>query len=151
MDLRRTFDDLVRFETEMWNGIDSALLSEASTSLGSLNLLLVVQKCANCRVNDIAAALAITVGGASQAVDRLEARGLVLRMPNPTNRRSSYIELTPTGIDRLSQAGPVFDRELENRFAAALGPQMLDTFAAALAALRAGSEQSKDTSTIRRS
>lgn len=94
MDLRQVFDDLVRFETDLWNEIDARLRREADLSLGSFNVMLVVERTDNCRVNEIAAALSITIGGASQAVDRLEKTGLCARRPNPADRRSSIIRLT---------------------------------------------------------
>ena len=78
-DLRAVFDDLVRFETVLWNHIDARLRSECGVPLGSFNLLMVIDATPQCRVYDIAAALELTVGGTSQAVDRLEARGHCVR------------------------------------------------------------------------
>ena len=109
MNLRQTFDDLVRFETELWNGIDATLQHECGVTLGTFNVLLVVSHTADCRVNDLAAALSITVGGASQAVDRIESRGLLERKPNPANRRSSLLALTASGRRTVEKAGTVFD------------------------------------------
>ena len=94
-DLRQLFDDLVRFETILWNAIDTRLLQECNVSLGSLNAMQVIASTPSCRVQDIARAVAITVGGASQAVDRLEAAGRCVRHPNPDDRRSSILDLTP--------------------------------------------------------
>jgi DNA-binding MarR family transcriptional regulator len=137
MDLRRVFDDLVRFETELWNGIDARLLRDCGVSLGSFNVLLVIEATPSCRVYDIATSLAITVGGASQAVDRLEKLGHCERRPNPTDRRSSIVALTATGQDVISTAGPVFDQELRQRLADPLSPTALRHLGTALATLRA--------------
>jgi DNA-binding MarR family transcriptional regulator len=104
-DLRRVFDDLVRFETILWNKIDARLQRECGVSLGNLNAMLVIESTPSCRVNDIARAVAITVGGASQAVDRLEAASLCARRPNPHDRRSSVVELTPAGQELVTSAG----------------------------------------------
>jgi DNA-binding MarR family transcriptional regulator len=136
VDHRQVFDDLVRFETELWNELDARLRAEAEVPLGSFNVLLVVERVADCRVNDIAVALAITVGGASQAVDRLERRGLCMRRPHPEDRRASIIELTDDGRARCAAAGPVFDRELAARFTDALTKTQLSRLAEALAVLR---------------
>ena len=127
----------MRYETELWNELDARLRAEADVPLGSFNVLLVVERVADCRVNDIAGALAITIGGASQAVDRLERRGLCTRRPHPEDRRASIIELTDDGQARCAAAGRVFDRELAVRFGAALTETQLRQFADALAALRA--------------
>ncbi|WP_380527489.1 MarR family winged helix-turn-helix transcriptional regulator [Streptacidiphilus alkalitolerans] len=135
------FDDLVRFETELWNGIDARLQRDCGVPLGSFNTLLVIEATPSCRVNDIVAALSITVGGASQAVDRLEKRGLCVRRPHPTDRRSSIVELTGAGQDLVNTAGPVFDQELEAWLRGPLTDAALGRFGAALASLRAGTSR----------
>ena len=75
-DLRQVFDDLVRFETILWGAVDGRLQDECGVGLASLNGMLVIDATPLCRVHDIARAVAITVGGASQAVDRLESAGV---------------------------------------------------------------------------
>jgi DNA-binding MarR family transcriptional regulator len=137
VDLRRLFDDLVRFETDLWNALDARLQQDCGLSMGTLDVMSVVARTPLCRVNDIAAALSITVGGASQAVDRISARGHLERRPNPADRRSSVVELTPGGEELLAAAGPVFDRELARWFRGPLPEAELDRLGAALAALRA--------------
>ncbi|MFJ5307120.1 MarR family winged helix-turn-helix transcriptional regulator [Streptomyces sp. NPDC088350] len=144
MDLRQLFDDLVRFETDLWNGIDARLRRDCDVTLGGLNVMLVVERAGSCRVNDIAAALSITVGGASQAVDRLEKLGLCVRRPHRTDRRSSIVELTAAGRDLVNEAGPVFDSELATRLAGPLPDPALGNLAAALAVLRAATPQAPD-------
>ena len=138
-DLRAVFDDLIRFETVLWNDIDARLRAECGVPLGSFNLMMVIDAIAQCRVYDIAAALELTVGGTSQAVDRLEARGHCLRRPHPSDRRSSIVELTPAGETLLSQAGPVFDGQLERFLRAPLSARTLSQLAAALSTVRGAS------------
>jgi DNA-binding MarR family transcriptional regulator len=103
---------------------------------GNLNLMLIIVATPNCRVQDIAAALEITVGGTSQAVDRLEKLGHCVRKPNPADRRSSVLELTPDGEALMKSASQVFDGELEAFFKAPLGEEELGNLASALAAAR---------------
>jgi DNA-binding MarR family transcriptional regulator len=136
VDLRRVFDDLVRFETILWNTLDTRLRQECGLPLGSLNVMLVVSATPSCRVQDIADALAITVGGASQAVDRLEKHGHCLRRPNPADRRSSLVELSPSGKRLLETAGAVFDRDLDTYLREPLSESALSRLAPALATLR---------------
>ena len=138
-DLRAVFDDLVRFETVLWNDIDARLRSECGVPLGSFNLMMVIDATEQCRVFDIAEALELTVGGTSQAVDRLEARGHCVRRPHPTDRRSSVVELTPAGQGLLESAGPVFDQQLEQFLRAPLTARALGQLAAALSTVRGAS------------
>ena len=104
MNLRDVFDDLIRFEVLLWNAIDARLREESGLPLGSLDVMRTIARTSRCRVYDIATALAITVGGTSQAVDRLEKRHLCARRPNPDDRRSSIVELTPEGRELLESA-----------------------------------------------
>jgi DNA-binding MarR family transcriptional regulator len=136
VDLRQVFDDLVRFETELWSSLDARLVAECGVTLGAFNALLIVSQTPNCRVNDLAAALSITVGGVSQAVDRIEARGLLVRVPNPANRRSSLLRLTDAGREALKSASRVFDKELSIWFAIPLG-RASSRFADDISTLRA--------------
>lgn len=135
-DLRQVYDDLVRFETVLWNTVDDRLQGEYGISLASLNLLLIIQATPRCRVQDIAQALAITVGGTSQAVDRAEAAGWCVRRSNPSDRRSSIVELTEAGVRLLGAAGPVFDAELERMLRAPLPASALTDLADTLGKLR---------------
>ncbi|WP_349897645.1 MarR family winged helix-turn-helix transcriptional regulator [Parafrigoribacterium soli] len=112
-DLRQVFDDLVRFETMLWAAVDERLQRESELSLGSFNVMLIIDSTPSCRVFDIAQAVVITVGGASQAVDRLEKSGWCIRTPHPTDRRSSVVELTAEGKKLFDRAAPVFDDELQ--------------------------------------
>lgn len=141
MDLRQVFDDLVRFETVLWNGLDARLRQEADVTLGSFNVLLIVDATPSCRVYDIANAVAITVGGASQAVDRLEKLGLVERRANPGDRRSSIVVPTSAGREKLASAGAVFDRELAKWLRDPLSRTGLTQFGGTLAKLRAAAKQ----------
>ena len=135
-DLRQVFDDLVRFETILWGAIDARLQGECGVGLASLNAMLVIDATPLCRVHDIARAVAITVGGASQAVDRLESAALCARRANPSDRRSSIVELTAEGKELLGIAAPVFDRELERLLLAPLPSTDLAQLADALSTLR---------------
>jgi DNA-binding MarR family transcriptional regulator len=135
-DPRQVFDDLVRFETILWGAIDGRLQEECGVGLASLNAMLVIDATPLCRVQDIARAVAITVGGASQAVDRLESAGWCARRANPSDRRSSIVELTPEGQELLAIAAPVFDRELDRLLRAPLPGTALTYLADALSTLR---------------
>lgn len=135
-DLRKAFDDLVRFETILWAAIDTKLQDESGLTLSSFNVMLVIQATPECRVLDIAEALAITVGGTSQAVDRLEAAGHCARRPHPKDRRSSIVELTPDGVKLLRRAEPIFDDELARLIEAPLPSTDLSRLASVLDKLR---------------
>ena len=88
------FSTLTRLETELWDAVDARLRQECGLPLGRFEAMVVVSSLGTCRVFDIATALAITVGGASKLVDRVEAAGYCSRKMNPGDRRSSLLDLT---------------------------------------------------------
>lgn len=46
---------------------------------------------------EIAGRLGVTAAGATEVIDRLEAKGYIRRMAHPTDRRSTRVEITPAG------------------------------------------------------
>ena len=108
--------DLIRFETELWDAVDARLRADVELPLSWFEPMTIIGQSEACRVNDIAEALSITVGGTSKLVDRIEAAGLCMRQPNPEDRRSSLISLTPVGEQRLSLAVAALDDELAGWF-----------------------------------
>jgi MarR family transcriptional regulator, organic hydroperoxide resistance regulator len=135
-DLRGLFNELIRFEIELWNAIDTRLKSEFNLPLTHFEPMSVMDRLPNCRVYDIANELGITTGGTSKLVDRIEANGYCRRLPNPDDRRSSLLELTPAGRRLFAEAGAAFDDELHRRLGAAVPERTLRQFAATLSRLR---------------
>jgi MarR family transcriptional regulator, organic hydroperoxide resistance regulator len=135
-DLRGLFNELIRFEIELWNAVDTRLKSEFNLPLTHFEPMSVMDRLPNCRVYDIANELGITTGGTSKLVDRIEANGYCRRLPNPDDRRSSLLELTPQGRRLFAEAGAVFDDELQRRLGGAVPERTLRQFAATLARLR---------------
>jgi DNA-binding MarR family transcriptional regulator len=138
-DLRRLFSDIIRFEIEIWDAVDARLKREFGLPLTHFEPMSVIGRLPGCRVYDIAAELGITTGGTSKLVDRIEASGYCRRLPNPADRRSSLLELTPDGRRMLTEAGGAFDEELQRLLGSAVPERTLRQFAATLTRLRAAS------------
>ena len=139
-DLQRLFSELVRLETELWNAVDARLRAEYALPLSWFEPMQIIARQHSCRVYDIAHALAITVGGTSKLVDRIEASGYCCRRPNPDDRRSSIIELTPAGRRLLADATAAFEAELEIRIGSALSAHELGQFGSDLTRLRSAGQ-----------
>ena len=135
-ELRELFNDLIRFEIELWNAVDARLKGELGLPLSHFEPMSVMDRLPRCRVYDIATELGITTGGTSKLVDRIEASGFCRRLPNPDDRRSSLLELTPEGRRVLARAGAAFDDELQRWLGSALPERTLRQVAATLARLR---------------
>jgi DNA-binding MarR family transcriptional regulator len=141
MDAGQWFIDLVRVETRLYNAIDDRVRAAHGLTLGQYQILQLINATPNCRVLDIVRDVAITVGAASKAVDRVEAAGWCRRSANPNDRRSSYLTLTEAGEQVLAAATPTFRAEIASRLAGVLGPDDLARTGALLAALRRALEE----------
>ena len=136
-DLRFLFSQLVRLETELWNAVEGRLRAEFGVTLPVFEFLQVISRTPDCRVQDIAAELSITVGGTSKVVDRIEASGYCARSANPSDRRSSIIKLTPAGKRLLPRLTAAVDDELRSRLGAGATDKALIQLAKTLTRLRA--------------
>lgn len=136
-DLLDLFHQMVRFETELWNGVDARLRADFDLPLSRLEPMQVIARHPSCRVNDIAEELSITIGGTSKLVDRIEAAGYCVRCANPDDGRSSVIELTAAGRRVLTKAAKAFEDELETRIGSAVSARSLQQLYSTIVKLRA--------------
>jgi DNA-binding MarR family transcriptional regulator len=135
-DLRLLFSELVRLETELWNAVEGRLRADFGVTLPVFEFLQVISRTPDCRVQDIAAELSITVGGTSKIVDRIEAAGYCVRSANPNDRRSSVIKLTPAGKRLLPKLTAAVDDELGKRLRAGVTDKSLGQLTKTLSRLR---------------
>jgi DNA-binding MarR family transcriptional regulator len=72
-------------------------------SASEFNLLMHLGEIGEVTPKALARELGLTTGAMTAMVDRLEAAQLVLRRPNPHDRRSLYVRLSPTGQDARAE------------------------------------------------
>ena len=141
VDLDTVFTDLVRAETRLYNAVAERVKAEAGLGAGHFELLRYVRDHADARVADLASAFAIGVGTTSKIVDRVEREGWLERHPNPANRRSSLLALTPAGESVLSRAEPAWQAAIQEILGRAVAPDQLTALSLALGALRSDLER----------
>jgi MarR family transcriptional regulator, multiple antibiotic resistance protein MarR len=141
VDLDTIFTDLVRVETRLYNAVEQRLRAKAAVGAGHFELLRYVRDHRDARVADLASAFAIGVGTTSKIVDRLEKEGWVGRRPNPANRRSSLLALTPAGESVVSRAEPAWQAAIQEILGRAVTSDELTALSLALEALRADLER----------
>lgn len=135
--LKVLFNKLVRLQIELWDAVDQRLRNDCGLALSRFEPMQVIASHPDCRVQEIAQELSITVGGASKLVDRIEASGHCRRRANQQDRRSSIIELTAPGRRLLAKATTVFEDELAVRLNDAISEQQIEPFVRSLRELRA--------------
>jgi len=140
-DIQQVFSDLIRFEAKLWTALDGRLRTEHDLPLQKFEIMRVIASTRDCRVYDIVGELSLTTGGVSKLVDALESSGYTSRRPNPRDRRSSIIELTPAGRKALARANKTFNAELEAWFGSALSGRALRQLGDALSGLRAAAKE----------
>jgi MarR family transcriptional regulator, multiple antibiotic resistance protein MarR len=141
VDLDTVFTDLVRVETRLYNAVAERVKAAAGVGAGHFELLRYVRDHPDARVADLASAFAIGVGTTSKIVDRVEKEGWMQRRPNPANRRSSLLALTPAGESVVSRAEPAWQAAIQETLGGAVTPDELTTLSLALDALRSDLER----------
>src|ERR1700733_10254491 len=137
-ELRVLFSELVRLETELWDAVEGRLRADHGITLPFFEFMQIISRHPNCRVQDIAEELSITVGGTSKIVDRIEASGYCARHANLSDRRSSILALTPAGKRLLPKITATVDDELGARLGSALSGRSLAELIRTLSGLRGG-------------
>jgi DNA-binding MarR family transcriptional regulator len=135
-DLRRVFSDVGRVQAQLVAAVSHRLQHELGLPVVLFDAMSVIAEAERCRVHDLAAGLGVSVGGASKLVDRLEALGNCRRLPNPGDRRSTLLELTTAGQERLAQGRQVVDDVLGHLFGTTLSEAQISELAGTLRDLR---------------
>jgi DNA-binding MarR family transcriptional regulator len=80
----------------------SEKLSEVGVTYGQARMLRAVSECESPpRMTEVASLLEVVPRSATSMVDALEEAGLILRIPDRADRRSTFVELTQTGRELL--------------------------------------------------
>jgi MarR family multiple antibiotic resistance transcriptional regulator len=138
---RRLFDDLVRSETRLYNALNDQLRERHGIVGSQFEFLRFVRDSPTPRVADLAANFAVGIGAISKGMDRLEKLGLLRRLPNPADRRSSLLALTDDGRSVVDAAELTFTEHTVERITASLSPAQLAAAVDALGALRGALER----------
>ena len=90
------------------------------------------------RLRDLNKEVLLTQPSVSRLIDRLVARGLVAKCPEPNDARGTVIRLTDTGFEMFRRVAVDHMRSITERVGDRLDPQELETLAALCDKLRAG-------------
>jgi MarR family transcriptional regulator, organic hydroperoxide resistance regulator len=134
---RRLLSELERTAALLAAAVGARLHRDTGLPLALFEPMAVIASREQCRIYDLAADLGISSGGASKLVDRLEAGGYCRRRPNPRDRRSSLLELTPAGAVLLSAAERVVEARLDDLLASRLSRAGITELTALLQELHA--------------
>jgi DNA-binding MarR family transcriptional regulator len=128
--------DLSSEEFAIWTGFlqtHAALARELDADLRTAHglpltdfeilLWLANRPCEGMRMTALADTVLLSPSGLSRAVERLETRGLVQRIPCTEDRRGAYAALTEAGSDLVRTAGAMHAAGIRRRFLDRLTPE----------------------------
>jgi DNA-binding MarR family transcriptional regulator len=92
---------------------------EAKLSGPRLRVLFAVKEAGSLRMGDLAAQLGVAARTVTDLVDGLEKEGLLMRRPDPRDRRATLIELSPSVCERWEQVRAL-QREISDEVLAPL-------------------------------
>jgi DNA-binding MarR family transcriptional regulator len=136
IDLPLLLARLIAVQVELFEAADGRLRAEEGMPLVALLPLRIVRATPDCRVQELAAGLGLSVGGASKSADRLERRGWLRRVVHPSDRRSQLLELTTEGIAAAAAGDAVVEAVLRERVIPILGETEAERLSSDLARLR---------------
>jgi len=150
---RSPLDGLSGEEFAVWSGflqthavlardLDADLRAAHGLLLTDFEILLWLanRPCERMRMAALADTVLLSPSGLSRAVERLETRGLVQRVPCPEDRRGSYAALTDSGIDLVQSASRTHAASIRRCFLDRLSRGEQQTLAGAWERLLAGNE-----------
>ncbi len=120
---------LLQAHTSLTAGVERALAEEGFPPLTWYDVLSTLERAPEkaARPRDLGCGVSISRSGLTRLLDRMESASLVERRSCPTDRRGTWIVLTPAGAEMLDRMRPVYERELAETFASGLTDQEAET------------------------
>lgn len=78
-------------------------LAKQGVTLRQFSVLVALVRAGKLKMRELAKALVVSMPAVTHLVDQLEAKRLIRRMPHPTDRRVTLIEMTAAGIKVAAQ------------------------------------------------
>ena len=125
----RAWQDLLRTQKTVLDGLETALLRDAGVSVAWYYILLFLNEAADQRLQlyDLAGRLLLSRSGLSRRIDRMERAGLVRRERHMADRRMAFAVLTQQGHDCLMTASPGFRSSVMEHFGRYLSLEEFET------------------------
>ena len=116
---------MIRVHERLMQELDAELERAHGLSLAEFDVLAQLDEAPERRMRmaDLADAVLLTRSGVSRLVDRLEARGLVVRARCPSDARGLNASLTEAGAARLAEAAVTHLAGVRRRFIDRLAPE----------------------------
>lgn len=131
----QTIQNLLLIGRKIMMELDAALENVGLSAAKLWALKPLIEADDNLGVTQLADCMGSGKSNATQIIDRMEAEGLVRRVPNPDDRRSILLEVTEEGLARY-QTGIDLHRQTAQRMLSQLSEAQRSQFAAFLEMIR---------------
>jgi DNA-binding MarR family transcriptional regulator len=112
---RQALIDVLHATTPVKTAIESQLMDQTGFLLADNEALRCLAEAdAPLRMTELAGKLAMSRGGITKLVNRLEEKDLARRSPDPSDGRSLLVEITEQGTATLNMIRPVVDSLIED-------------------------------------
>ena len=125
---------LIAVHAQLVQRVARDLEAASALSLGSYNVLRLLQEAPDCRLRlgELAGAVFLTRSGVTRLTNRLERAGLLRREGHARDRRGSCAVLTDRGREEWRRARAVFERTIAEQFGSHLSDAEAETLNAVL-------------------
>jgi DNA-binding MarR family transcriptional regulator len=130
------WSDLVRLHATVTDLLGRELVEGGGIAPGWYDVLAHLELAGGrLRMQELAAAVALSKSGLSRLIDRLETKGYVARVSCPSDRRGTFAEITATGRAVLQRIQPLHVRAVAQHLTAHLDAASLASFGRTLRTL----------------
>jgi len=131
---RRAWRAFLDAQASILRHLEAELVAKERMTLAEYDVLyqLAVAGDRRLRMTELSERVRLSRSGLTRLVDRLVEAGLVTRGHCASDRRGTFAELTPEGIDRVRRARPVHLRGVRRHFVERLSADQLTAVAEAL-------------------
>lgn len=136
---RRAWRALIEFHGALTTIFEGELRDATGLDLQTYDALLHTYEAgsAGIRMTDLAQRVILTKSGLTSVVDRLERRGYLRRIPDPSDRRATRVTLTARGEETFREAATVHLAGIKRHFADRITDEEARVIIDALARVRA--------------
>lgn len=96
---------LVRTHARLWDQVETQMRRASGLTMARYDVLMQLQAAGGrLGLSDLAAAVLLSPSGLSKLLDRMEASGLIERLPDPDDARSTFAAITDRGRALVKKA-----------------------------------------------
>ncbi|BBO76324.1 transcriptional regulator [Desulfosarcina widdelii] len=123
----KTLSDLIIEFYEKLSSWEHSVVEGSGITLPQMHTIEILGVNDGIRMKDLAAKMGVTTGTLTVMIDNLEKKNLVERIPNPDDRRSYVIKLSPEGVDHYRRHSN-FHLELTRECVSKFSDEEIQTF-----------------------